>query len=192
VATDPDVWVYALALTRGMRRGEIAGLQWSDIDLDAGTLRVQRARITVGGEAQTSNPKAAASRRLVPLDPALVAMLRSHRAHQAADRLAAGSAWDSTGWLWADAYGGPQYPDAISARFDRLVRAAGVRRLSFHSTRHCCATLLLAAGTPLRETADLLGHSPAVCLATYSHSVKGLGQTAAARLSTSLLGGAGA
>jgi integrase len=97
--------VWALALTRGLRRGELCGLRWGDIDLDAGTVAVTRTRVVVDGRAVDSEPKTAYGLRSVPLDSALISMLRSRRAQQASERLAADSAYSDDGYLVADELG---------------------------------------------------------------------------------------
>lgn len=189
-ATSGDrlAFVYALLLTRGMRRGEVCGLRWEDIDLEGGYLRVVRTRVLVDGRPQLSEPKTKAGRRSVPLDPKLVALLRRHKAQQAAEKLAAGTAYHDAGWLVADELGRPYYPDAVSGMFDRQVQAAGLRKIRVHDTRHTAATLMLSDGVPVKTVADLLGHDPRVTLATYAHAVPGLGEAAGAALSERLLG----
>jgi len=109
---------WALLLARGLRRGELCGLEWQDVDLDAGTLRIVRTRVIADNRPVESLPKTAASRRAIPLDQKLVALLRRHRTTQAAERLAAGSAYEDGGWPLADELGGPYYPDSISGMFD--------------------------------------------------------------------------
>ena len=102
---DRHAWLWTLLLTRGLRRGEACGLQWPDIDLAAGRLSVRRARVAVRGQVLISEPKTGAGRRQVPLDDAVVAILRRHRTAQARERLAAGDAYEDAGWLFADQLG---------------------------------------------------------------------------------------
>lgn len=181
--------LWALLVTRGLRRGELCGIQWDDVDLDGATIRIVRTRVLVDGRPEESLPKTAAGRRAIPLDPMLVARLRRHRATQAAEKLAAGSAYqDGGGWLVADELGQPYYPDSISGVFDKRVKALGLRRIRFHDTRHTAATLMLGDGVSVKTVADLLGHDPRITLATYTHAVPGLGEAAGAALSSRLLG----
>ncbi len=151
---------WALLLTRGLRRGELCGLRWDDVDLDGSSVRVVRTRVLVDGRPEESLPKTAAGRRAVPLDARLVALLRRHKAVQSAEKLAAGVAYDDGGWLVADELGQPYYPDSISGMFEKKVKAAGLRRIRLHDPRHTAATLMLADGVPVKTVADLLGHDP--------------------------------
>lgn len=185
---DPQAAVWALLLTRGLRRGEVCGLRWEDIDLDAGFLRVNRTRVLVDGNVADSLPKTAAGRRSVPLDPKLVALLRAHRKAQTAERLRAGEAYEDGGWLVCDELGRPLYPDTISERFDTLVAQAKLRRIRLHDTRHTAASLMLGDGVPVHVVAQILGHDPRVTLATYAHVIPGMGEQAGANLSAALLG----
>lgn len=185
---DRLAFAWALLLTRGLRRGELCGLKWSDIDFDARVARINRTRILVNGEPMESTPKTAAGRRAVPLDPALVDLLRAHRARQAAEKLAAGPAYEDFGWLVADELGRPPYPDTVSERFAQLIKATGLRSIRTHDTRHTAASLMLASGVPVKVVADLLGHDPKITLATYAHVIPGMGEQAGAALSAALLG----
>ncbi len=188
-AGDRLAWAWALLLTRGPRRGEVCGLKWHDLDLDAGTWRVTWARIVVDGKAIDSIPKTTAGRRVVPLDANLVAKLRAYRAVQLREKLAAGPAYDDSGWLFCDELGVPYYPDSLSTWFDRRVKALDLPRIRLHDTRHTAASLMLAAGTPARVVGALIGHaSPNVTLAIYGHLMPGATEEAGTALSASLLG----
>ena len=140
------------------------------------------------GRPAESLPKTAAGRRSVPLDDLIVSLLRAHRARQAAEKLAAGPAYEDGGWLVADELGQPLYPDTISERFTHLTKAASLRPIRLHDTRHTAASLMLASGVPVKVVADLLGHDPKVTLATYAHVIPGMGEQAGAALSAALLG----
>lgn len=187
-ADDRMAFAWAILLTRGLRRGELCGLRWDDVDLDGRVLRVNRTRVVVDGRTIDSSPKTAAGRRSVPLDDTLVSLLRRHRAAQAGEKLAAGGVYQDDGWLLCDELGRPVYPDTVSERFDEQVKAAGLRRIRLHDTRHTAASLMLASGVPVKVVADLLGHDPKVTLATYAHVIPGMGEQAGAALSAALLG----
>lgn len=187
-SSDRLAFGWALLLTRGLRRGELCGLRWDDVDLEGSSVRVVRTRVLVDGRPEDSLPKTAAGRRAIPLDDRLVALLRRHRAVQAGEKLAAGGCYDDGGSLVADELGRPYYPDSISGMFEKKVKAAGLRRIRLHDTRHTAATLMLADGVPVKTVADLLGHDPRITLATYAHAVPGLGEAAGAALSARLLG----
>lgn len=151
-------WV--LFLARGLRRGELAGLKWQDVDLDAGWARIVRTRLSVGGRVMDSQPKTDAGRRSLPLDAGLVVVLRAHRKRQLEERLSWGAAWQDTGYLFAREDGSPMHPEHLSDRFETLGRQAGVRRIRLHDARHTAATLMLEDGTSVKVAAEMLGHAP--------------------------------
>ena len=176
-----------LLLSRGLRRGELLGLRWEDLDLDAGHLRIVRTRVVVDNKVAESLPKTAAGRREVPLDAHLVAELKAHHKRQLEERLLAGEAWEASGFVFVDELGHPIFPDTLSGRFDALIVKAGVRRVRLHDGRHSAATMLLEDGTPVHEVAAILGHSKAsITLDVYAHAVKRGGQLAGERLTARL------
>ncbi|MDA8045968.1 MAG: site-specific integrase [Actinomycetota bacterium] len=187
-ADDRLAAIWALFSARGPRRGEVCGLQWSDVDFDAGKIRIRRTRVLIDGNAAESTPKTDRGRRTISIDPMLVALLRSHKAKLAAERLRAGEAYEDGDWLVCDELGRPWYPDSVTERFDTLVKQSGLRRIRLHDCRHTAATLLLGNGVPVHEVAAMLGHDPAETLRTYSHSIPGHAEEAGAALSAALLG----
>ena len=142
-----------------LRRGEVLGLRWSDLDLHARTLKVEQTLVVVEGRAVFSTPKTDAGRRTVALDPRTVETLRAHRAAQGRERLAAGSVWQDSGLVFTRADGRPLPPDWVYKRFSSLVMAAGLPVIWFHGLRHTAATLLLGAGVDLKLASSRLGHS---------------------------------
>jgi integrase len=182
-------FLWAMALTRGLRRGELVGLRWSSIDLDARTLRVEQTLITVEGKPVASRPKTAAGLRSISLDPALVVLLRAHKARQAREKLGAGGAYEDSGYLVADEMGRVYHPDSISGCFEAAAAKAGLPRIRLHDCRHTAASLMLGAGEPVKTVSEVLGHaSVTVTLGTYAHSIPGSHEKAGARLSAALLG----
>ena len=180
---------WALLLTRGLRRGELCGLRWSVIDLEAGTLRVESTLITVEGRPVASRPKTKKGERPIDLDADLISLLRTHKARQAAEKLAAGTAYEDGGFLVADELGHPYHPDSVSGWFEAAVERAGLPRIRLHDTRHTAASLLLAAGEPVKVVSEMLGHANvSVTLSTYAHVMPGMAKEAGARLSARLLG----
>jgi len=179
-------WVIFLA--RGLRRGEVAGLKWANVDLDGGVLRIVATRISIGGRAVTSDPKTAAGRRSVPLDRGLVAVLRAHRRAQLEERLSWGEGWQDSGFAFTAESGAPVHPEHLSNRWESLVRRAGLPRLHLHEARHTAATLMLSDGTPVKVASELLGHSsPSITTNVYVHSLPGMAEAAGERLSARLL-----
>lgn len=161
-------WELALS---GLRRGEIAGLRWSDIDLDAKTLSVVNNRVDAGGRAVENDPKSASSRRTLPLPDRLVTVLRSAKVRQARERLALGS--DSGPWEYAvsNEAGQPYHPQVLSRYWAEAVEAAGVRHIKLHAARHTCATLMHLQGVPVAVIAVWIGHKDAsLTMRLYAHS----------------------
>lgn len=183
--------LWLLAATTGMRRGELCGLRWEDVDLGAGLLTVRHTRVMVHGIARDSTPKTAAGVREVALDAGTVAALREQRARQKADRLAAPPGmWDGQGHVFSDELGRPLIPEYVTKAFVRAVRRAGLPKIRLHDLRHSYATLLLDEGVPLKVVADRLGHSTTrVTEDLYQHRVDRLDREAAARGAARLLPG---
>jgi integrase len=181
-------FAWALLLTRGLRRGELCGLRWEDVDLDAGVARIVRTRVVVDGVAVDSTPKTAAGKRTIDLDDMLVALLRSHKARQGAEKLAAGPAYQDAGYLTADELGTPVHPDTLSGWLDDEIKAAGVRRIRLHDLRHTAASLMLANGEQVKIVSEMLGHSSVtITLDIYAHVMPGMAKKAGAALSSALL-----
>lgn len=154
----------------GLRRSEALAMQWRDVDLDAATISVRRARVRVRGEMiDRPTPKTKRGQRSIDLDPATVAVLRKWRTDQKAERLAWGPAWTDTGYIFTDESGLPLTPHVIDRRFVRLTRTAGLPEIRLHDLRHTHATLLLSNGVPVHIAAARLGHKAEVMLATYAH-----------------------
>ena len=152
-------WLTAL---RGLRRGEVAGLRWCDIDLDAGTMTIAQQRIAYGRTVHVGPPKTAASRRTIPIDRVTVRLLREHRRRQQADRNAAGDHWQDSGYVFTTPDGSPLHPDWLTRRFRRLVTLSGLPPVRLHDLRHGAASLALAAGADLKTVQALLGHASIV------------------------------
>ncbi|MHB1508224.1 MAG: tyrosine-type recombinase/integrase [Acidimicrobiales bacterium] len=180
-------WV--LLLSRGLRRGELAGLQWPAVDLAAGTITITSTLLSVDGRPVASQPKTSSGRRSIPLDAQLVAILRAHDKAQKAERLRAGEAWQASGYVFVNELGGPYHPDHWSARFDEIVAAAKLPRIRFHDLRHTAFSLMAASGVPLKVVQELAGHSsPAITLSLYVHTVPSMAREAGEALTASLLG----
>jgi integrase len=174
--------IFDLALNTGARRGELAGLRWEDIDLDAGTLAVRRNRVPVNWKVEEGTPKSRRA-RVIDIDPETVAMLRRWRRAQLEERMAWGEAWTDSGYVFTREDGKPVHPESIGWHFERLVKKAGVPRLRLHDLRHTHATLGLAAGVPPKVMQERLGHaSIQITLDLYQHVVPGMGADAAVKI----------
>ena len=152
--------LYVLVVTTGLRRGEVIGLRWEDVDLDAGLILVQRSVVQIGGQVVEGVPKTRHSKRVVPLDSATTATLRAHKRRQLQERLIAGTAWqDTVGRVFTREDGRGLIPEYLSRIFKAHTRSAGVPVIRFHDLRHTTATLALAGGVAMRVVSDRLGHS---------------------------------
>jgi integrase len=181
VESDCLVAALRLAASTGMRRGEILGLSWNAVDLEAGRLAVRQTLTVADYKPRLAQPKTERSRREVALDADTVAALREHRKRQLEERLAAGEVWQNEAELvFTDAIGRPVHPQSFSDAFTRHVAAAGLRRIPLHGLRHTHATLALQAGVHPKVVSDRLGHfSAAFTLDTYSDSIPALEGAAA-------------
>jgi len=175
-----------LAVTTGMRRGEILAVRWSDVDLKARTLAVNQAVEQTRAVLSIKAPKTPKSRRLIHLPPLTVEALVRHRAAQAEQRLRLGAAWQDEDLVVAGPDGRVVIPDHLTKFFGRRVRALGMR-LRFHDLRHTHATQLLRQGVHPKIVSERLGHSTvAITLDTYSHVLPGMGEDAARLIDASL------
>ena len=175
--------LYVVAVSTGIRRGELLGLRWRDVDLDHATLHVrttlQRSRKT--GEFVWKEPKTRKSRRQIAMTEQAVEALRTHRRRQAEDRLLVGPAWQDQDVVFANAIGAPLDAAGVYHRFLRFCRAQGLPRVRFHDLRHTCATLLLSARVNPKVVSEMLGHATvAITLDIYSHVIPDMQQDAAA------------
>jgi integrase len=159
-------WELALS---GLRRGEVAGLRWSDVDLDAKTLAVTNNRVDAGGTVTETDPKTATSRRTLPLPDRLVSVLRAAKARQARERLALG--YGHWGYVVCNEVGEPYSPQVLSRGWRKAAKRAGVREIKLHAARHTCATLMHLSGVPTVVIAAWIGHSdPTLTMRLYAHS----------------------
>jgi integrase len=180
---EPLEAAYLIALSLGLRRGEVLGLRWSDVNFDAKTLTVVQALARVGGKLEFTEPKSRQSRRTIPLHDGVVVALRNRRRHQLEQRLAAGPRWRDTGLVFTAGIGTPLEPRAFNQDLDRIVAKSGLRRIRLHDLRHSCASFLLAQGVHPRVVMELLGHSQiSLTMDTYSHVIPEAMREAVARM----------
>ena len=163
--------LYVLAVTTGLRQGELLGLKWEDVDLEAQTLRVCRTLTTAKGGPQLTTPKTKGSRRTVRLTQSAVNALSIHLKRQLGEIDRAGSLWRENGLIFASEAGEPlDRRNVTTHRFKPLLKQAGLPRVRFHDLRHTCATLLLGRNVNPKIVSEMLGHaSIAITLDTYSH-----------------------
>jgi integrase len=159
--------LYVLAITTGMRLGELLRLRWREVDLEARVLSIRGAPPGEGG----AGPKTERSRRPVVLTEVAAAALRRHRAAQAAERIRAGAAWQNGDLVFANTVGGPLNQSNLRLRsFHPLLKRAGLPMMRFHDLRHSAATLLLGMGVHPKVVSEMLGHAQvSITLDVYSH-----------------------
>jgi len=162
--------LYVVALSTGMRQGELLALKWPDVDLDGAHVTVRATLQRVGNGWTFNEPKTAGSRRRVSLTSAAVAALKRHRASQAEERLRC-SFWQDPELVFATGVGSPMDATHVIRRsFHPLLIRAGLPRIRFHDLRHTAATLLLGQGVHAKIVSEMLGHSNiAITMDLYSH-----------------------
>lgn len=181
--------IYATALALGLRRGEVLGLRWSDVDLDAGT-------IAIGGQFQHHDgawhylePKTDRSRRMLALPAFLKARIQEQRSRVLEQRLRAGAQWQDYELVFPSEQGTPHYGENISHRFARLLRQSGMPAMRLHDLRHGAASLLLAQGVTLREIMEILGHAQiSITADLYTHIAPEMKRRAAVAMDAVMTG----
>jgi len=180
VADDRLFAAWHLAAHTGLRRGELLGLRWRDIDFDRAVLSVRRAIVLDYTTPIVSTPKNHEA-RVVDLDAETIDVLQRHKQRQAEEKFAWGEGYASSGLVFRREDGNLINPDHLSQQFERLVRRSGIRRIKFHGLRHTHATLMLKAGVPVKVVSERLGHAdPAFTLRVYQHVLSGMQAEAAA------------
>ena len=174
----------------GMRRGEVLGLRWSDVDLDRRRLAVRQAVILVAYKLMISDVKTDTGRRSIDLDERTIAVLKAWRKRQCAERELIGpAAYQDKDLVFPRPDGTPTNPDAFSQSFDRLVARSPLSRIRLHDLRHTHASILLKAGVPVKVVSERLGHAnPAFTITVYQHIIPGM-QADAATVFSNLVAG---
>jgi len=176
---------YSVALTTGLRLGELQALRWREVDLDRRRLRVTATLAGVSqGVPVLAPPKTQRSRREVHLSDVASDALRQHRSRQLEQRLAIGPIWEDHDLVFANGRGRPLDANNIRTRsFTRLLARAGLPPMRFHALRHAAASLLLAQGVNVKVIAEVLGHADVtVTLRVYAHLMPSAQQEAAAAM----------
>lgn len=167
-----------LSAHTGMRRGEVLGLRWGDVDLEAGSLSVRQALVSVAYRAQFSDVKTGSGRRSVDLDAGSVDVLRRWRRERAEER--GGVEPVAADLVFTKPDGASVHPDSFSQTFDRTVAKLDLPAISLHDLRHTHATLLLKAGVPVKVVSERLGHANAAfTVGVYQHVLPGMQAEAA-------------
>lgn len=176
--------LFVLAITTGMRRGEILALKWQDINFSQDTLQVRRIFTRQPGNRYIeARPKTEKSRRSIVLAPIVVALLKQHRARQVEARHKAGSEWQEHDLVFCTSVGTPLNPNKVIARFKTLLKRAGLPEVRFHDLRHSAATILLSMEVHPKVVQELLGHTQiSMTMDIYSHVLPGMQKDAVSKL----------
>ena len=163
--------LFELALRTGLRKGELLGLCWEDLDLAGGTASIRRTLQRTNSGGLTALPtKTQSSERRIALPTECMRSLEQHRDQQAEEREAAGTGWKASGYVFTRPDGSPIEGATLTRHFNTLLYRAGLRRIRFHDLRHSTATLLLEQGVELVVIKELLGHAHIGVTATvYAH-----------------------
>ncbi|MEU7403618.1 MULTISPECIES: tyrosine-type recombinase/integrase [unclassified Streptomyces] len=163
--------LYELALRTGLRKGELLGLHWEDLDLDGGTASIHRSLQRTRSQGLTVlHTKTLASERRIALPTECINSLKTHQEQQQEERQATGPDWMDNGLVFTTPKGSPLDPGNLTRRFRRLLHSAGLRTIRFHDLRHSTATLLLEQGVDLVVIKELLGHAHiGVTAGVYAH-----------------------
>jgi integrase len=172
-----------VAVTTGMRRGELLGLRWSDLDLKDGVLTVSQSIERIRGEIAFRAPKTKTSRRSITLPTRTVQALQEHRSAQAEERLRLGLGRDPRGLVFTRPDGRPLNPDAVSKAFERLVASIDVTRIRFHGLRHTHISHLLMDGVHVKVVSERAGHANInITLSLYAAYIPSMQADAALRV----------
>jgi integrase len=180
----------ALMLTTGLRRSEAIGVRWSDIDWDRGVLEVHQAITDVNGKLHTDEPKSHASERVIKLPRQMMALLRTHRERQRAQRETVGAGWQDHDLVFCTGKGKPLFPSNVYRRFSQLLQRAGIPHTGLHGLRRTVSSIVNAETGDIFIAAQLLGHAhPDVTRKHYVRAREDAQELAAAAVERALFGG---
>lgn len=169
---------YYLALFTGLRRAEILGLKWDDIDFAAAKFKIKRNLVAVKDETgkqalRFQKPKTKKSERIIPMTEDVVKALKSHKAKQNGEKLFFGAAYQDNGLVFCGEDGRPLWPRNFDRQYTSLLKRSGIAHKKLHTTRHTFASMLIEDGEDIRNVQELLGHATlAMTSDIYSHVIE--------------------
>ncbi|MCP4614441.1 MAG: site-specific integrase [Planctomycetes bacterium] len=173
--------IFYLAIYTGLRRSELLGLRWCDVDIPRKSISINQTVVRLIGKGLVvGQPKTKSSRRSVSLSPNAAALLSGLKAKRMEQLESVGIKLDESGFVFSNPDGGPVSPDAVSHEFQKTVKVLGLPPVRFHDLRHTHATLMLKEGIHPKIVSERLGHSTiAITMDTYSHVLPGMQEEAA-------------
>jgi len=152
---------YFLELATGLRRGELLGLRWKDVDLKAGTVTVNQGLVRTKQGLVFQEPKTPLANRTINIPPEIVNELKFHRRRQMTEIENAGEAWENNGLVFCNELGHPLCPRGFTRNFERVLKRAGIENVNFHGLRHTYAVMSLQEGVDIKTTQENMGHHKA-------------------------------
>ena len=172
-----------IELCLGLRRGELLGLQWEDIDWEKNQIHIVRNRVVVDGKSIVKDPKTETSRRIVDVPVQLIQKLRQHKNKCLTNRLRLGQAYTTTDYIIVHPDGKPIYPEYVTQLFKKLQVKAGLPECRFHDLRHLCASIMLMQGVNVKVAQEHLGHKDiSTTMNIYSHVLPSVAKEAAQKI----------
>lgn len=170
-----------LLLYTGLRKGELMGLEWQDIDFDKGTMQIVRSSQYIPGTGIiTKEPKNQKSKRVMRISDSVIAMLKEYRIWQIEQRLMLGDRWTDCGRLFTTQEGSPMHPDTLPRWFDKFLKRRELPHITLHGLRHTCASLMIASRVDIRTVSKRLGHAQVSTTGNiYAHQIQSADAAAA-------------